>query len=174
MYPLKKENLLQLLNRFGMAVTLILLGLILLVAPDSATMIITYLMGGLLTFGGIVFGIGALLDRSFSKGFWALACLSIGGTLMGNPLLLARNLGRFLGVLLAMEGGRCLRCGNRTFGVIILVAAVALVLSPMTLSRLVFSLCGIVVLAIGVGMLVERIRNQNYLDKGDDNIIDAL
>ena len=73
-----------------------------------------------------------------------------------------------------MEGGSCLRRGNRTFGVIILVAAVVLVLSPMTLSRLVFSLCGIVVLAIGAGMLVERIRNQSYLDKGDDNIIDAL
>ena len=171
---MRKETLLRLLNRFGMSATLILLGLILLMAPDSAAVIIAYLMGGLLTFGGIVFGIGALLDRSFSKGFWALACLSIGGTLMSNPLLLARNLGRFLGILLAMEGGSCLRRGNRTFGVIILVAAVVLVLSPMTLSRLVFSVCGLVVLAIGVGMLAERIRNQAYLDKGDDNIIDAL
>lgn len=68
---MRKETLLRLLNRFGMSATLILLGLILLLAPDSAAVIIAYLMGGLLTFGGIVFGIGALLDRSFSKGFWA-------------------------------------------------------------------------------------------------------
>ena len=171
---MRKETLLRLLNRFGMSATLILLGLILLVAPDSAAVIIAYLMGGLLTFGGIVFGIGALLDRQISKIIWTLVCLSLGGTLMSNPLLLARNLGRFLGILLAMEGGSCLHRGNRTFGVIILVAAVVLVLSPMTLSRLVFSVCGLVVLAIGVGMLAERIRNQAYLDKGDDNIIDAL
>ena len=58
--------------------------------------------------------------------------------------------------------------------VILLVAAVLLVLSPMTLSRLVFSVCGLVVLVMGVWMLVNRIREGNYLDKGDDNIIDAL
>ena len=171
---MNKRKFTEMVNRYGMPVTTILLGLILLIAPDSAAAIIAYGVGGILTLAGIVMGIGALLDRSFSKGFWALACLSIGGTLMSNPLLLARNLGRFLGILLAMEGGSCLRRGNRTFGVIILVAAVALVLSPMTLSRLVFSVCGLVVLAIGVGMLAERIRNQAYLDKGDDNIIDAL
>ena len=161
-------------NRFGMPITLILLGLILLMVPDSASVIIAYLIGGVLTLVGIVFGIGALLDRSLSKGFWALACLSIGGTLTGNPLLLARNLGRFLGILLAIEGGSCLRNGSRGFGTVILVAAVALVLSPMALSRLVFSGCGLVLLLIGIGMLVDRIRNRKYLNRGDDNIIDAL
>ena len=174
MYPLKKENLWQLLNRYGMSVTMIVLGLILLIVPDSASVIIAYLMGGILTLGGIVFGIGALLDRRLSKGIWALVCLSLSGTLMGNPLLLARNLGRFLGILLAIEGGNCLRKGNRGFGTVILIAAVALVLSPMTLSRLVFSLCGLVVLLIGIGMLADRLKQQRYLDKGDDNIIDAL
>lgn len=171
---MKKENLLQMLNRYGMSVTLILLGLILLLSPDSAAVTIAYLMGGLLIFGGIVFGIGAFLDRSLSKGFWALVCLSIGGTLMGNPLVLARNLGRFLGVLLAIEGGDCLRKGNRVFGTVILIAAVVLVLSPMTLSRLLFRLCGMAVLAIGAGMLVNQLRDRKFLDQGDDNIIDAL
>lgn len=171
---MKKENLLQLLNRFGTSVTMLLLGLILLLVPDSAAVIIAYLMGGLLTLAGIVLGIAALLDRRFSKGFWALACLSVGGTLVGNPLLLARNLGRFLGILLAMEGGDCLRKGNRVFGTVILIAAVVLVLSPMTLSRLVFRLCGVAVLVTGAGMLANRLRDGKYLDEGDDNIIDAL
>ena len=171
---MRKEKIWQSLNQFGMPATMILLGLILLLVPDSASVIIAYLISGILTLGGIVFAIGALLDRSFSKGFWALACLSIGGTLMGNPLLLARNLGRFLGILLAVEGGDCLRKGNRVFGIVILVAAVALILSPMTLSRLVFSGCGLVVLFIGIGMLADRLKNQKKLHKGDDNIIDAL
>lgn len=171
---MKKTKFMEAVNRYGISVTTILLGLILLLAPDSASMIISYGIGGILTLGGIVFAIGALLDRSFSKGLWALACLALGSLLANNPLLLARNLGRFLGIWLAIEGGDCLRKGNRFFGIIILVAAVALVLSPMTLSRLVFSLCGLVMLIIGIGMLIDRLRNQKYLDKGDDNIIDAL
>ena len=171
---MKKKKFTEAVNRFGMAVTTILLGLILLLVPDSASMIIAYGIGGILTLAGILFAIGAFLDRSFSKGFWALACLTIGGTLMGNPLLLARNLGRFLGIWLAMEGGDCLRKGNRVFGWAILAAAIALVLSPMTLSRLVFSACGLVVLLIGIAMLLSRIRDQRFLDQGDDNIIDAL
>lgn len=161
-------------NQFGMPVTMILLGLILLLVPDSASVIIAYLIGGILTLGGIVFAIGALLDRSISKGFWALVCLGLGSVLSGNPLLLARNLGRFLGILLAVEGGGCLRKGNRIFGVVILAAAIALVLSPMALSRLVFSLCGLVVLFIGIGMLADRLKHRKQLPKGDDNIIDAL
>ena len=171
---MKKMKFTEAVNRFGMAVTTILFGLILLLVPDSASVIIAYGIGGVLTLAGIVFAIGAFLDQSFSKGFWALACLAIGGTLMGNPLLLARNLGRFLGIWLAIEGGDCLRKGNRVFGWAILAAAVALVLSPMTLSRLVFSACGLVVLLIGISMLLSRIRDQRFLDQGDDNIIDAL
>ena len=49
-----------------------------------------------------------------------------------------------------------------------------LVLMPMATSRLVFSLCGIVVLIIGVGMLLDRLKHRKRLPKGDGNIIDAL
>jgi len=171
---MNKQKFSDALNLFGMPATMILLGLILLLVPDSASVIIAYLIGGILTLGGIVFAIGALLDRSISKGFWAFVCLGLGSVLSGNPLLLARNLGRFLGVLLAIEGGDCLRKGNRVFGILILVAAVTLILSPMALSRLVFSLCGLVVLFIGIGMLTDRLKSRKRLTKGDDNIIDAL
>lgn len=171
---MKKETIRQLLDQFGMSLTMILLGLILLLVPDSAAVIIAYLTAGILLLAGIAFGMGALLDRSFSKGIWAMVCLSVGGSLLGNPLLLARDLGRFLGILMAIQGGSCLRKGNRTFGTVILVAAAVLVLSPMALSRLVFSLCGLVVLVLGVAVLVSRLREHRYLPKGDDNIIDAL
>lgn len=173
-YPMNKRKFLAAVNHYGTSVTMILLGLILLLVPDSASMIIAYLIGGILTLGGIVFVIGALLDRSISKGFWAFVCLGLGSVLSGNPLLLAKNLGRFLGILMAIEGGDCLRKGNRIFGIVILVSAVALVLSPMALSRLVFSVCGLVVLAIGIGMLLDRLKNRNYLPKGKDDIIDSL
>ena len=169
---MKKANFMQLVNQFGAPAAMILAGLILLLVPDSASVIIAYLVGGVLTLAGIVMGIAALLDRRISKGLWA--CLSVGGTLVGNPLLLARNLGLFLGILLAIEGGESLRRGNRTFGIFILVVAVALVLSPMTLSRLVFRLCGLVVLLIGIGMLADRLKQRKRISGGDSNIIDAL
>lgn len=171
---MKKMRFSERMNIFGMPVSLMVLGLILLVCPDSASVFIAYIVGGVLLLAGIVTGIGALLDRRISGGIWALLMLSIGGTLLGNPLLLARNVGRFLGILLAIEGGDCLRKGSSLFGGILLAAAVALVFAPMALSRLVFSLCGLAVLVIGIVMLLSRLRQQKYLSGGDDNIIDAL
>lgn len=171
---MKKETIWQLLDQFGMSLMLILLGLILLIVPDSASVIIAYLTAGILILCGIVVGIGSLLDRRVIKGICALVCLSVGGTLMGNPLLLARNVGRFLVVLLAMEGGTCLRKGNSLWGAVLLVTAVVLCFAPMLLSRLLFSMMGLVVLLIGTGMLVTRLKNQKKISSGDNNIIDAL
>ena len=173
-YSIKKETIWQLLDQFGMSLMLILLGLILLIVPDSASVIIAYLTAGILILCGIVTGIGALLDRRVIKGICALVCLSVGGTLMGNPLLLARNVGRFLVVLLAMEGSTCLRKGNSLWGAVLLVTAVVLCFAPMLLSRLLFSMMGLVVLLIGTGMLVTRLKNQKKISGGDNNIIDAL
>jgi len=45
----------------------------------------------------------------------------------------------------------------------------------MTTSRLLFRLCGAAILAIGIALLLDRLKNQRYLDDGGDpNIIDAL
>ena len=153
---------------------LVLSGLILLIVPDSASVIIAYLTAGFLILSGIVVGIGALLDRRVMKGICALVCLSVGGTLIGNPLLLARNIGRFLSVLLAMEGGTCLRKGNSLWGAVLLITALVLCFAPLFLSRLLFSLMGLVVLLIGIGMLVTHLKNQKKISGGDSNIIDAL
>ena len=161
-------------KQLAMPVTLIVFGLLLLIFPDSASVIIAYGIGGILLLAGIVMGIGALLDRRLSQILWTLACLSLGSALMGNPLLLARNVGRFLGILLAIEGGSCLRNGSRTLGTVLLVAAAIVVFSPMSLSRLVFSLCGAVVLVMGIAILISHLKQLRYLPRGKDDIIDAL
>ena len=50
-----------------------------------------------------------------------------------------------------------------------------LILMPMSASRLVFTLCGVAVLAIGGMMLLDRIQGRRWITEGDDpNIIDAL
>ena len=151
---MKYKKIPEAAKQLAMPVTLMVFGLLLLVSPDSASMIIAYAVAGLLLLGGIGLGIAALLDRRLSQIFWTLVCLSFGGALLGNPLLLARNVGRFLGILLA--------------------AAAIVVLSPMSLSRLVFSLVGAVALAAGIALLVSRLKQLRYLPKGRDDIIDAL
>lgn len=172
---MKKAKFSEAVNQLGMPVTLMVFGLLLLIFPDSASVIIAYGVGGVLLLAGIILGICALLDRRFSQILWCLVCLSLGGTLVGSPLLLARNVGHFLGILLAIEGGSCLRKGSRVFGTLLLAAAAVLVFAPMALSRLVFSLCGLVVLVIGAAMLLDRLKHLRYLPKGkDNNIIDAL
>ena len=49
-----------------------------------------------------------------------------------------------------------------------------LMVLPLTTSRLVFAVCGIVVLLLGVGMLLDRLKQLHYLPSGKDDIIDAL
>ena len=49
------------------------------------------------------------------------------------------------------------------------------VLMPLSVSRLVFTLCGIVILVIGIVMISDRLKKRLWLDDGSDpNIIDAL
>ena len=58
------------------------------------------------------------------------------------------------------------------------IVGVVLVVLPMTTSRLVFSLCGLVVLVTGIAMFLDRLKGRNRLEgpgePEDPNIIDAL
>ncbi len=159
----------------------ILLGLLLVVNPDSASILIARILGWGLSAVAIGFGVAALLDpdHRIRKGVTAVLFACAGGTLAAKPLLLAAWIGRLIGLLIAVRGFRDLLISGR-YGysriLALITAAVGslLVVLPMTTSRLVFSLCGMVVLLIGVGMLVDRLKSQKRLHKGDDNIIDAL
>ena len=165
-------------NRFGMPVTMIAFGLILLFSPDTASILISKLVGWLLTTGGIVCGIYAVFCwpvKRVSRILTAVICLGIGALLLARPLLLAENVGRFLAVLLAIEGGQSLRSQRKLTAIVLFIAALILIFAPMTVSRLVFSLCGLAVLAMGVFLLLDRLKHRDYLDEPDDpNIIDAL
>ena len=174
---MKKMKFSNLLNRFGMPVTLMLFGLLLMLSPDSASILIAKVIGWILTAAGVGCVIGAVTASRgrVSKGIWAVVCLMIGSSLLAQPLLLAKNIGRFLGVLLAIEGGNCMRKDSTLMGIALLIAAVVLVFAPLTASRIVFTLCGAVVLVIGIAMFALRLKRNPWLDEGDDpNIIDAL
>ncbi len=178
---MKKNSFLEILYQLASPIAVTLLGLLLVVNPDSASILIARILGWGLTVVGIGFGVAALIDRDHAvrKGITAVLFACAGGTLTAKPLLLAAWIGRLIGVLIAVRGLRDLTLHSsygysRTLALITAAVGVLLVVLPMTTSRLVFSLCGLVVLFIGIGMLVDRLKHRKFLPKGDDNIIDAL
>ena len=178
---MKKRDFLSLLYQLSYPLGLMVLGLILLISPDTASALIARVLGWLLTLAGIGIGISAIFDRrgDLGKGFSAVGFVCVGGWLLANPLVLAASLGRFLGILLLLRGLRDLYLrhaegrSNR-LAVITTVAGLILMVLPMTTSRLIFRLCGAAILAIGTAMLLDRLKDQRYLEGGDSNIIDAL
>lgn len=180
---MKKYDLSALLSCFGPPAALMIGGLVLLFSPDSGAILLTKLLGfGLLLAGGC-FALMLLQSRNRGQELFRLllsiVCLAAGSYLTANPLMLARGIGRVLGLLLLIRGVRDLFCSTYSSGKVLscitALAGVLLVVLPMTTSRLVFSLLGLFLVLLGVGMLLERLRHRRYLEGGDDpNIIDAL
>lgn len=163
-------------------VALILLGLVLVVNPDSASALIASVLGWFLAFLGICFGIAAVVSPAGRPGkvFAAIVLAVAGGWLARNPLALAAWIGRFIGILLLVSSisdfGNIRRFGLRPgFSLVTAILGLVLIVLPMTASRLLFSLCGLAVLVVGVVMLTTRLKNRRQLEEPDDpNIIDAL
>ena len=177
---MKKKTFLNLLNDLLVPVMLVGIGLVLLVSPDAATVLVTRVLAWILMGVGLLSVLYTVMTWPVGRVqgiLWAAITLGLGGFLLGNPLFLAKNLSRFLGILLASEAGASLYRGtaSKTMCLITLGVGVVLVLSPMTASRLMFALCGIVLMAVGGGLIWDRFRCRK-LDSGDDdpNIIDAL
>ena len=179
---MKKQDILSLLILLLVPGLLILLGLILVVNPDAASAMIAGVIGYILIGGAILGGIAAIVSPQgkIGKGLFSVALAVIGGWLVQNPLILAAWIGRFVGVLILINSLPDLIYAHRQGRTILIqavsaLAGVVLILLPMTASRLVFTLCGIAVLAIGAFMFADRIRGRRWLTAGEDpNIIDAL
>ena len=179
---MKKQDVLSLIQLLLVPVLLILLGTILVVNPDTASALISRLLGYALTLCAVVTGLVAVFSHTgkIVKGICAVVLAVVGGWLMAHPLWLAAWISRFLGILIMINSGMDLWYAmQQKRNVIFYAAATAvgavLVLMPMTASRLVFTLCGIAVMAIGGKMLYDRLRSRRWLEEQEDpNIIDAL
>lgn len=186
---MKKEHIRQLVNLSIYPVLLMILGLVLAINPDSTTALVTRLLAwGLLICGGVKILV-ILLDRDDSDlggWLWAVGFLAAGLFLLRNPLLLAKAVGLVAGLLMAGEGIRNIRkaLGRKTagvsylagliLGVATLAAGCVLVLAPLTVSRLAVSVCGIVLIAVGLVNLLSRIRGFRLLgEPKNSHIIDA-
>lgn len=179
---MKKQDILSLVQLLLVPVLLILLGLILIVNPDSASVLISRIIGYVLVFCAVGTGMAAIFSHTgkVKKGIAAVVLAMVGGWLMAHPLWLVAWISRFLGILIMINSGMDLYYAVKQkhnavfYGAATAIGAV-LVLLPMTASRLVFTLCGVAVLVIGGVMLLDRLRSRRWLTEGDDpNVIDAL
>ncbi len=177
---MKKDKLFYYVGLLWAPVALMVLGLVLLFNPDSASALISKLLGWVIITFGIGFGIAALTSDSgkAGKAIAAVVLAAVGGWLTKNPLALAAWIGRIVGILLVIDGLqdiRNLRRQGMTFRLplIVTIVGAVLILLPMTTTRLVFSACGAVVLVIGGIMLLDRLRGHKRIGSKDD-IIDAL
>lgn len=178
---MKKNNTFSKLERVLAPVLLILLGAVLTFSPDYASAMIAKILAWVFLAVGIGYVIASLTSRGSVAGkvIFALFFLAIGGWLLKNPLLLAAGIGRFVGIVLVIRSARDVFDSNYRGGKVLSLAALAvgvvLIVLPMTTSRLVLSLCGIVVLIIGIAMLFDRLRGRRRLNPPEDpDIIDAL
>ena len=177
---MKKHEISALIARFATPVALLVLGLVLLFCPDTASALISKMVGWGLVIAGIVMAVAMVVDGSWSfmKTAGVLVLVGLGRWLMPHPLAWAAWGGRIIGVLVLLRGIRDFTQSSLTQGkilsVVTTVVGVMLIVLPMTASRLMFSLCGLVVLTVGCGMFAERIWERKRLEGDDHNIIDAL
>lgn len=173
---MKHKNWMNAVPPLVMPALLVVLGILLIVRPDSAAALIGNIIAVSLLLAGTVLGIVALAGNAAQRiGTLLLAAilLALGVWLLMNPLFIAASLGRILGILLILEGASTLvtalqsRYPLPVVALLSLIAGVVLVLVPMTASRLVSILCGIGVLGIGVGELAEKLFGKKPPKKPD-------
>ena len=177
---MKKHQISEFVSRFATPVVLIVLGLVLIFCPDTASALISKVAGWGLLMAGIIVAVAMVVDRNWSvtKILTILVLAGLGRWLMAHPLAWAAWGGRIIGALVLLRGIRdftqSVFTQGRALSVLTAVLGVVLILMPMTASRMVFSLCGVVILAVGGGMLAERIWEKKNGEDDDPNIIDAL
>lgn len=179
----------NLINLLLMPAVLAVLGLVLLCNPDAASILIAKVLGWCLVAAGAVSAIVTVAGwplKRVSRIITTAVLLALGGWLLSNPLALAENLGKLAGLVLIIQGGRGLweawklagaaRAFKSNFWLALATLAVGafLFVFPMTTSRVVFRLCGVVLVVLGAVNLITRLRTYQRLEGPDDpNIIDA-
>lgn len=167
------------------SILMIVLGAVLAIYPDSASVLVSAVLGWVIIAMGVVMLVGGFLGGpdigSILQGAFFLV---IGAWLHRNPLMIATLLGLLLGVLALRQGWNGVtrakwikRSGGfwvpgMVLAVLELIVGVRLILSPMSVSRLVMTIAGIVMVLCGAAELAGSIKGRKYIP-GDSRIIDA-
>ena len=180
------------------SVILIVLGAVLLIHPDFGSKALTLTLGWLLVLAGGI-GVAVSLYTRLTFGFGtagaSMMMLLAGILILSSPMILASLFGILLGGYLVFSGfgsfadARRLRSVGQSctagmiWAVVTTAVGVYLILSPMTSSRFVMSVAGLVMIVCGIGSIVTHARLSRFLhqqeslfdrlDEDDDNIIDV-
>lgn len=179
---MKKKKIMNMVSLLAVPALLILLSLVLIFDPDAASALISKVLGWVLVGVGGVLAVYAGTSEygKLRKAIPAAALLVCGIWLLKSPLSLAAAFGRIAGILLIIRGVQALSDGIEwKFGMptelVMIAAGAVLVFVPMTTSRVLMMLIGIVILALSVWELLLRLGIYKPLKQPDEsNIIDAL
>ena len=186
---MKKERIKQLLQLYAWPAALIILGLVLVFSPDTASALIAKILGwGIIVVGActLIAAIAGAPYERMRKIAFAVLCLGVGIFIVAFPLVLAEALGRFFGLFLIIQGvGNIQKALQKKkadlpyqfslgIAILTLLAGIVLALLPLTLSRVILNICGIVIVVIGIANIIGRYQEQKLLEAGkNSNIIDA-
>lgn len=159
----------------------VILGLILLLNPDSASALVGKILGWVAVLTALAEAFGGGKNSAVKAILFGI----VGVLVLRDPLYVAKILGRVLGLALFMWGFGGISRAWRVRGELsvtpgtvlsVAVALIGLVLFfvPMTTSRLVLSGLGVLMIGIGVAEGYDRLRDKKQLEEGSDpNIIDV-
>lgn len=185
---MKKYTPSQLISLLAAPVLLVVLGLVLLFSPDTASALVGKLLAWVCILAALALGAGAFFGipaRRSNRILWAVICLAAGVWMLKNPLTIAKFLGRVLGLTLVLLGARSTTDniryqGNQPIlsrglilGVVTMLAGAVLVLLPLASSRMFFHIVGIGLICIGIAQGADNLRGRKLLDDGDSSIIDV-
>ncbi len=142
---------------------LAVLGLTLIFSPDSASAFVAQVLGWLAAAAGAALIISGAKGKTLSTVLYGAACLLAGIWLIRSPLILAKSIGRISGLVLLVRGiGDILESSQDSHELVIPILTTGLgavlLLLPMTTSRVVMILFGVVLLLLGGATLAARIR----------------
>lgn len=175
---MKKKNMQSMVRLMLTPVLMVILGIVLVVRPDSASALVGKVLGWVL----LVVGIGLLVESIAVKELTTSRILfvvvaALGLWLVRNPLRLAAALGRIAGLLILVRAVQDIvnatrwKCGMK-YALLSAIIGGLLIVLPMTTSRAVWVIVGLLVIVVGVLMAIDRLKPGKLLGDGG-NIIDA-
>lgn len=168
------------------SVLMILFGAMLLLNPDFGSAALSAILGWILVGGGaagLAIGFLSWPALGIAELIGSFIILGSGIYLLRNPLMLASLAGVLLGLLLLSQGLGSLkdalqvkRYGGRyqlslILGIGMCALGAYLILSPLTTSRFVMTVAGLIMVACGITNLISHRRADKYITGSRKKII---
>lgn len=164
-------------DNYGTGIALCGFGLALVINPDMASAVLGRAVGVVALVLGIWVAWVCIKERDLDLMRILLLIVCIGGgiSLIRDPLSMAFGVGRLMGALLLLKGGKDFFASNyghgKAIAAVTAVLGLVLVLLPMTASRVIFILVGALLIATGATSIIDQHRFMP--PSGNGGIIDA-